>query len=86
MCAFTNGNGAPVKIKGRGIPHRKLSDADQLKLAVGLLSGDVLLHHLSWKQMLAVMPGISVFKVYIAGRGRRNGRVTNTPDGNGAGS
>ena len=71
-------------VRGRNLAHRKLSDDQRLDLAVGLLSGDVGLHHLSWKQMLAVMPGISVFKVYIAGRGRRNGRVTNTPDGAGS--
>jgi hypothetical protein len=34
--------------------------------------------------MLAAMPGISVFKVYVAAKGRRNGRVTNTPDGAGS--
>ena len=60
-------------VRGRNLAHRKLSDDQRLDLAVGLLSGDVGLHHLSWKQMLAAMPGISVFKVYTAAKKHRKG-------------
>jgi hypothetical protein len=50
---------------------RKLSERQRLALATGLLTGTVCLDRLSWRQVLAVVPGVTVVKIYQMTKGRR---------------
>jgi hypothetical protein len=74
MRAPTSENPAPVNpvvISGRLLARRKLSERQRLALAAGLLTGAVRLDRLSWRQVLSVVPGVTVAKIYQMTKGRR---------------
>jgi len=68
-------------VKGRGIGHRNLSAGQRVELAVGLITGGTHLTHLSRRQALDAVPGVTRRQVNQALQKLRNGNGAGKSNG-----